>query len=103
MSDKNILSKEEVRKVAELARIELTQQEEEKFSQELNSILEYFKNLNSVEDDGLGQFDHYKIKGNEFREDEVTNSDKEERRGIKELFPKKENDYLNVKAVLNGK
>ncbi|MEB3882083.1 Asp-tRNA(Asn)/Glu-tRNA(Gln) amidotransferase subunit GatC [Lyngbya sp. CCY1209] len=44
-----MIDREQVRKVAHLARLELQAQEEEKFTQELNSILEYFEQLKELD------------------------------------------------------
>jgi aspartyl-tRNA(Asn)/glutamyl-tRNA(Gln) amidotransferase subunit C len=40
---------EQVRKVAHLARLELTPEEEQQFPHQLNSILEYFEQLSQLE------------------------------------------------------
>ncbi|MGC9525244.1 MAG: Asp-tRNA(Asn)/Glu-tRNA(Gln) amidotransferase subunit GatC [Limnospira sp.] len=44
-----MIDREQVRKVAHLARLELQVEEEEKFTQELNSILEYFEQLKQLD------------------------------------------------------
>jgi len=44
-----MIDREQVRKVAHLARLDLQEQEEEKFTQELNSILEYFEQLKELD------------------------------------------------------
>ena len=102
MPEKNI-SKEEIRKVSQLARIEISQKEEEKFAKEINSILEYFKDLSQVDVMETGGFDHYCLQENKFREDEVENLQEEAKEGIRKLFPEREGNYLKVKAVLTGK
>ena len=42
-------SVEEVRKIAKLASLELTPEEEQEFAQQFGTILEYFERLNAVE------------------------------------------------------
>jgi aspartyl-tRNA(Asn)/glutamyl-tRNA(Gln) amidotransferase subunit C len=44
-----MLDKEEVRKVAKLARLELTPEEEEQFTGQLNGILDYFEQLSELD------------------------------------------------------
>ena len=42
-------SVKEVRKIAKLASLELTSEEEQEFAQQFGTILEYFERLNAVE------------------------------------------------------
>jgi aspartyl-tRNA(Asn)/glutamyl-tRNA(Gln) amidotransferase subunit C len=44
-----MISKEQVEHIAKLARIELTEEEKEKFTRELSSILDYVKQLKKVD------------------------------------------------------
>jgi aspartyl-tRNA(Asn)/glutamyl-tRNA(Gln) amidotransferase subunit C len=44
-----IISREEVKKVAHLARLEITPEEEEAFTTQLSSILEYFQQLSELD------------------------------------------------------
>lgn len=48
-----MLSEEEVKKVAEMARIELTDSEVAKFQKDLSSVLDYVDVLQEVNTDGL--------------------------------------------------
>ncbi len=48
-----MLSEEEVKKVAEMARIELTGEEVSKFQKDLSSVLDYVDVLKEVNTDGL--------------------------------------------------
>ena len=47
------ISKEEVKHVAELARLELSEAEVQKFQQELSSILDYIAQLQEVNTEGV--------------------------------------------------
>ena len=49
----NMLSEEEVKKVAQLARIELRDGELEKFQKDLSSVLDYVDELKQVDTEGL--------------------------------------------------
>ncbi len=44
-----MIDKEEVRKVAKLARLELTPEEEDQFTGQLNGILDYFEQLSELD------------------------------------------------------
>lgn len=44
-----MIDREQVRKVAHLARLELTSEEEAKFTTQLNNILEYFEQLSQLD------------------------------------------------------
>ena len=68
---KKVIEKKTVKKVADLARINLTEKELEKFSKDLESILEAFKKLDKVNTDKVKpSFQPTPIK-NVFRKDEV--------------------------------
>ncbi|MEA1925652.1 MAG: Asp-tRNA(Asn)/Glu-tRNA(Gln) amidotransferase subunit GatC [Patescibacteria group bacterium] len=101
MSNKAIISQDEVKKVAELSRIALTDKEEKKFAKELNSILDHFKDLSSVDVQSVEYFNHYSLKENQLRDDKVSEFGEDEKEKIRELFPEKSNDLLKVKTVLN--
>src|SRR3954470_11083338 len=47
------LTREDILKLAQLARLELTDEEVEKYSQELSEILQYVEQLSSVDVSGL--------------------------------------------------
>ena len=65
------ISKEEVRYVGKLARLELTEAEEEAFSRQLSSILTYFEELRSFETNGLEPTATMLTQTNVVRRDEV--------------------------------
>ncbi|MEP0910975.1 Asp-tRNA(Asn)/Glu-tRNA(Gln) amidotransferase subunit GatC [Leptolyngbya sp. ST-U4] len=46
-----LIDRDQVRKVAHLARLELTEAEEEQFTTQLSSILEYFQQLSELDTD----------------------------------------------------
>jgi aspartyl-tRNA(Asn)/glutamyl-tRNA(Gln) amidotransferase subunit C len=48
-----MIDREQVRKVAHLARLELTPEEEEKFTTQLSDILEYFEQLSELDTDDV--------------------------------------------------
>lgn len=68
------LSKEEVRKIADLANIELSEEELEKYSTQISSILEYVEKLSEIDTEKIEVKAHNVTTQNVFRKDEVTGS-----------------------------
>ncbi len=106
MKEKTI-NQEEVEKIAALARIELSAKEKSLFSKELGTILDYFKNIQEFSDSQVDSFNHFEYlrepKNNQ-REDKVKEMNDKTRKAIKNLFPRKKDNYLKVRAVIkNGK
>ncbi len=97
-----IISQAEVKKVAKLARIKISLQEEEEFAKEINSILEYFKDISKVETSGRDRLDHFKLTKNQLRADQINDSQKEQKEATRGLFPQGKGNYLKVKEVLNN-
>lgn len=102
MTEEKIISREEIKKIAALARIEIDSKEEKKFAQEIGSILEYFKDISGVDTAAQEKFDHFKLKQNQFRADEVEDTEDVQKEAIRQLFPNRKGDHLKVKEVLNG-
>jgi len=92
------LSEDEVRYVAELARMSLTSEEIEKFAQELSSILGSFDMLTEVNTDDVPPTTHPLSLQNIFREDigepSFTLAD------VVANAPKVEGGFFKVKPVL---
>lgn len=65
------LSKDEVEKVAKLARLEITEAEKEAFSEQLSSILTYMDQLKGLDTEGVEPTATVLEQTNVFREDEV--------------------------------
>lgn len=57
--------------VANLARLELTQEEKETFTEQLNAILKYAEQLNELDTEGVVPTSHAMLLSNVMREDEV--------------------------------
>ena len=61
----------DVEHVAQLARLELTEEEKVKFSSQLSSVIEYMNQLNEVDTTGVEPMAHPYPLGNVMREDVV--------------------------------
>lgn len=68
------LSTADVDYVARLARLEVTQEEKEKFTAQLNDILLYIDQLNELDTKGVAPMSHAIAVTNAFREDRAAES-----------------------------
>ena len=68
------LSTADVDYVARLARLEVTQEEKEKFTAQLNDILLYIDQLNELDTKGVAPMSHAIAVTNAFREDQAAES-----------------------------
>ncbi len=97
---KQKISKEQVSHIADLARIELTNKEKEKYADELSAVLGFVEQLSEVNTDNIISTSQVTGLVNIAREDAVENCDPETRKKILEAAPMREGDYIKVKAVL---
>ncbi len=93
-----ILTKEQVVKIAELCKIELTEAEVEKFQKELSTVLEYASELQKVDTDGVEPVSQVTGLENVLRDDQVEQSPY--RDAIIANFPDRKDDYLKIKNIL---
>ncbi len=92
-----IINETQVRKVAKLARLELTDEEVARFSRDLESILEYVQKLNELNTEGVEPLAHCLPITNVLREDEVQPS-----LGAEETLanaPDRYEDYFKVPPI----
>jgi len=68
------LSSQEVEYVANLARLEISDEEKEKFTSQLNDILLYIDKLNKLDTEGVAPMSHAIAVTNAFREDKIADS-----------------------------
>lgn len=92
------LSEKDVEYVAKLARLELTEEEKEKYTIQLAKILEYVSKLNQLDTENIEPTSHVLPLQNVFREDEIKPSLSQEE--ILTNAPEKEDGYFKVKKVL---
>jgi len=94
-----MLSTEEVKKVAQLARLNLSEEELELYRGQLSSILDYVGQLKEVNTDGVEPTSQVTGLANVTREDIVEKASVDEHERIISQFPQKENGYLKVRGV----
>jgi aspartyl-tRNA(Asn)/glutamyl-tRNA(Gln) amidotransferase subunit C len=93
-----MLTKEEVIKIAQLARIELSEAEVEKFQKELSTVLDYVEELKQVNVDGLEEVAQVTGLVNVQRDDKVVLAENHEE--ILSQAPEIKDGYYKVKAIL---
>lgn len=92
------ITKKDVEYVAKLARLALTEEEKEKFCNQLNQILVYMEKLNELDTKDVPPTSHVLPLKNVWREDKVKPSNLS-----KEIIinaPEKEGNYFKVKKVI---
>ncbi len=105
-----MLTEKEIKHIAELARIELTEKEEEKMKDELSSVLDYVVQLNKVNTDQVEPL--YQTTGlvNSIRKDEhrtepsegqIFEMDEKLNKALIGQAPEKENSFIKVRSVLS--
>jgi aspartyl-tRNA(Asn)/glutamyl-tRNA(Gln) amidotransferase subunit C len=93
-----MLTKEEIVKIAALARIELTESEVEKFQKDLSAVLEYVDALQKVDTTGLEIVSQVTGLENVQRPDVAVSADNREE--ILKNAPEIKDGYYKVKAIL---
>ena len=93
------INKEEVKKVAHLARLELNEHEINNHVEQLEKILEYIKQLEKIDTDSVLSTTRAIEVINVFRKDERKNSDCIEE--LLELGPSREDKYFKVPKIIS--
>ncbi len=91
------ITKEEVKNLADLARLEITPDELEKMTSEIDSILGYVGVVQKFSGDNEREIPKLR---NVMREDTPTNKPNEYKEDLLKNAPKREGDYLVVKKIL---
>ena len=93
------ITKEEVKKVAHIARLELNEKEINSQAEQLERILEYIKQLEKIDTYDVPCTTRAIEVINVFRKDEKKNFDCVEE--LLELSPSREDDYFKVPKIIN--
>jgi aspartyl-tRNA(Asn)/glutamyl-tRNA(Gln) amidotransferase subunit C len=91
----------DVEHIAKLANLEFTDEEKEKFTHQLNKILEYMEQLNKLDTTSVEPLSHIIELSNVFRADEVKKSISTEE-ALKNA-PSKTEKFFKVPKVINEK
>ena len=93
------INKEEVKKVAQLARLELNENEINNHAEQLEKILEYIKQLELIDTENIPCTTRAIEVTNVFRKDEKKNYDDVEE--LLDLSPSKEDKFFKVPKIMN--
>ena len=94
------LDKSQVRKVARLSRLELTEAEVEKFTGQLSAILDYVEKMNELDTENIEPLAHCLPISNVFRPDRV-----EESLGTEKALvnaPQRDGNFFKVPKILDA-
>ncbi len=94
----DIITKQEVEKVAKLARIKITEPEKEKFAKQLTSILDYVNQLSEVDTKNVQPTSQVTELNNVMRADEVKSY--ENKVQLIESAPESIDNQIRVKSIL---
>lgn len=97
------LTKEDIKHIARLSRLELQDNEAEKYRGDLISILGYVDKLAEVDTANVSEMTAGIISHNIWRTDEARVSDPGEREALINSFPRKNGTLLEVPAVFEGR
>lgn len=92
------IDREQLNKIAHLARLEFDEKDAEKMMKDMTSIVDWVEKLKEVNTDGVEPLTTMTYEVNVFREDEVKEHLEHERALLN--APKKDADYFRVPKVL---
>ena len=97
-----MLTKKEVEKIAELARLGLAEKEKEKFAEDLSSAIGYIQKLSEVNVEKVEPMTGGTDLESITRQDDETKSisDPQTRKQILNAAPDREDDYFKVPSIL---
>ncbi len=99
-----MISKDEVKHIAKLARLELTENEVVKMQKDLSAILDYFRLLakanTRISADKNADLRGYKKQSNVLRKDEAVAKPASLANNLVAQAPDKKEGYIKVKAIL---
>ena len=99
MSKKRGVNREEVLKIASLAKLSLTEEEVEKYTSQFNDILDYMHQLNELDTENVEPLSHVLELTNVTRKDVEESSLK--RKEVLKNAPESDGDYFIVPKVID--
>ena len=95
-----MITVKDVEHVAKLARLELTEEEKEKFTRQLGDVLKYVEQMNEVDTTGVAPMAHAFDVVNVMREDKVVYDHSKEE--LMANAPDEENGFFKVPKINEG-
>lgn len=94
------LSKDEIQHIAKLARLELSDEELEKYGNQLSNVLKYVEQLQEVDVDRIEPTAQVTGLFNVFRKDEIIDWDKSEIDAALKDSPESDERFVKTKRIL---
>ena len=95
------ITSDDVRKVAKLCRLEIPEDDIEKYSNQLEGILEYIAQLERIDTLNVPPTTRAVEVVNVFREDTIVSSNSDVRDKILDLAPQREGEFFRVPKILS--
>ena len=95
------ITSDDVRKVAKLCRLEIPEDDIEKYSNQLEGILEYIAQLEKIDTTNVPPTTRAVEVVNVFREDNVVSSSSDVRDKILDQAPQREGEFFKVPKILS--
>ncbi|MFH1889962.1 MAG: Asp-tRNA(Asn)/Glu-tRNA(Gln) amidotransferase subunit GatC [Candidatus Kuenenbacteria bacterium] len=95
-----LINIKQIEHIANLARLEITAEEKEKFAQQLSFVLEYFEKLKELNIKNIEPAGQSTQLNNIYRADEVKDCPEGVRKSILNNAPVKSGDYFQVNKIL---
>jgi aspartyl-tRNA(Asn)/glutamyl-tRNA(Gln) amidotransferase subunit C len=92
------IDKEQLHKIAHLARLEMPESAEKELMDSLNSVLTWMEELNEINTENVAPLTHMSLEMNALREDKVIPNISREQ-GLKNA-PKQDGEYFRVPKVM---
>jgi aspartyl-tRNA(Asn)/glutamyl-tRNA(Gln) amidotransferase subunit C len=92
------MDKNDILRVAELARLELTDEEKAEFSRQLSDIISYVEKINELNTENVDPTDHIVDLKNVLRDDAVTESI--EKKKLEKIAPRFEEEHFVVPRII---
>ena len=97
------LTTDQVKHIAKLSRLHLTDEEVETYRTQLDSILEYVEQLGAADTSGVSELARGTTRTNVMRADESIPCDPAVREAMIKAFPRRQGALLEVQAVFEGR
>ncbi len=94
------VSKKEVEHVAKLARLNLSEEEKDLYTEQFNHILDYIHRMNELDLGSIQETPYVQPSGGALRKDEARKSPPEFLKEVLEEAPEGENGFFKVPPVL---
>lgn len=96
------LSPEKIDHIAELARLELSEEEKEQYAEELSVVLDYIEKLQEVDTTNVEPTAQVTGLKNVVRKDKIKQVSKEKHQHLIKEFPQREGRMLKVQEVFDN-